>query len=124
LVGIGWAGRTALTEALGPTALPFIFFFPLIALAAWFGGFGPGVLATVLSAAIADYFFFEPLHTWVVYPHERWAFGAFGLAALAILGAIESMHRAKAKLAESRDLLATTFSSIGDGVIVTDDRAG
>jgi PAS domain S-box-containing protein len=121
-VGIGWAGRTALTGALGPTALPFIFFFPLIALAAWFGGFGPGVLATVLSAAIADYFFFEPLHTWVVHPRERWAFGAFGLAAFAILGAIESMHRAKAKLAASRDLLATTFSSIGDGVIVTDDR--
>jgi PAS domain-containing protein len=65
--------------------------------------------------------FFEPLHTWVVHPHEPWAFGAFGLAALAILGAIESMRRAKAKLAESRDLLATTFSSIGDGVIVIDD---
>src|SRR4029079_18418735 len=86
-VGIGWAGRTALTGALGPTALPFIFFFPLIALAAWFGGFGACVLGTVPSDAVADYFFFEPLHTWVVHPRERWAFGAFTLAAFAILGA-------------------------------------
>ena len=56
---LGWIAREALTPALGPTALPFVSFFPAIALAAWFGGLGPGVLAVVLAALAAAVFFVD-----------------------------------------------------------------
>ena len=38
-------------------------FFPAVILSAYLGGLGPGLLATVLGAAVADYFFIEPLHS-------------------------------------------------------------
>src|SRR6202035_5224652 len=104
-VAAGWAARQALTPQIGPTQLPFIFFFPQIALVAWFGGLGPALLASALSAAVADWFYFEPLHSFALQSRDLWAFGAFGLAALAIVLAIESTHRVKAQLIRSRDLL-------------------
>jgi PAS domain S-box-containing protein len=54
-VAAGVALRFALGPALGST-LPYITFFPAIMLAAWFGGLGPGILATLLSLAAAFYF--------------------------------------------------------------------
>lgn len=119
-VVVGWAGRTALTPYVGPTALPFIFFFPLIAVAAWYGGLGAGIASAILSALAANWYFFEPIHDWSFRPLEGWAFAAFGISSAAIIGAIESMHRTRRDLARSRDLLSTTMTSIGDGLIVTD----
>jgi K+-sensing histidine kinase KdpD len=40
---------------------PFIGFYPTIMLIALLVGFGPGLLATLAAAAIAEYFFMEPL---------------------------------------------------------------
>jgi PAS domain S-box-containing protein len=54
-VAAGVALRFALGPALGPM-LPYITFFPAIMLAAWFGGLGPGLLATLLSLAAVFYF--------------------------------------------------------------------
>jgi PAS domain S-box-containing protein len=128
-VVLGWLAREALTPGVGPTALPFIFFFPAAALAAWYGGFGPGALATVLGVATASWFFIEPVHTWSIAKFgDVVALGAFLVSCLFIVGAIEAMHRARARLsraereaASARDLLATTVVSIGDAVIVTDE---
>src|SRR6478672_10425879 len=44
----------------------FIFFFPAVAMATWIGGLSAGLIATVLSVALADYFVIPPLH--VMYP--------------------------------------------------------
>lgn len=43
-----------------PNASPFIVFFAAVMVAAWFGGLGPGLLATALSALISWYFFLSP----------------------------------------------------------------
>src|SRR5258707_185147 len=59
----GWLAREALTPAIGPTADPFIFFFPAVAAAAWFGGFVPGALALVLATFAANWFFLEPFRS-------------------------------------------------------------
>ncbi|MDR3557071.1 MAG: PAS domain S-box protein [Syntrophobacteraceae bacterium] len=40
----------------------FVTFYPAVAVAALYGGFGPGLLATVVSAALADYFWVMPFH--------------------------------------------------------------
>lgn len=39
---------------------PFLFFFGAVMLSAWYGGLGPGVLATILGAVLANFFFFSP----------------------------------------------------------------
>src|SRR5579862_2765735 len=57
--------RYGLDIALGFTQ-PFIFFYPTIMLVALLGGFGPGLFATLISAALADYLFMEPLNSFAV----------------------------------------------------------
>jgi PAS domain S-box-containing protein len=51
--------RLPFQPLLGDTT-PFLFFFPAIMAAAWYGGLGPGLLATGLSALAANYFFMPP----------------------------------------------------------------
>ena len=45
---------------------PFLLYYPAVFCAAWYGGFGPGLLATVLSALCADYFQFEPRFSFAI----------------------------------------------------------
>jgi K+-sensing histidine kinase KdpD len=52
----GWFGNN----------VPYLQFFPAIMVAAWYGGFGPGVLATGLSALAATLFFLPPTARLVV----------------------------------------------------------
>jgi K+-sensing histidine kinase KdpD len=40
--------------------VPYLQFFPAILIAAWYGGLGPGMLATGLSALAAMYIFLPP----------------------------------------------------------------
>lgn len=45
---------------------PFLLFFGAVMLGAWFGGLGPGLLATALAALAADYFFLPPAHSLLI----------------------------------------------------------
>jgi PAS domain S-box-containing protein len=47
-------------RSLLPAGLTYITFYPAVMIMATVGGFWPGVLATLLSALCADYFFLEP----------------------------------------------------------------
>src|SRR5580658_4829538 len=56
--------RYGLDVVVGTTP-PFILFYPTVMLVALLAGFGPGVFATLLSAAITDYLFVEPRNSFV-----------------------------------------------------------
>jgi K+-sensing histidine kinase KdpD len=47
-------------------ALPFLTFIPAMVLSAWAGGFWPGMLTTVLGAAIAEFFWLAPFYSFRV----------------------------------------------------------
>jgi PAS domain S-box-containing protein len=68
IIGVAIAAvlRLALDPLLREEMPLFLFAFPVI-LAAWFGGFWPGLLATALSLAIGDYLFMEPRGTILYY---------------------------------------------------------
>jgi PAS domain S-box-containing protein len=55
----GWGLRVWLDISL-PDEVPFITFYVAVALAGWIGGFGPAVVATLLSAAIAGVLYVRP----------------------------------------------------------------
>jgi PAS domain-containing protein len=125
-VVLGWLGREALTPGIGPTALPFIFFFPAVAIAAWFGGLGPRMLAVALSALAAHWFF-----TIRVAKDGRHIPVSVSISPLKnadgeIIGASKIIHdisdivAAREALVREKELLATTLASIGDAVIITD----
>lgn len=60
-------GATLLMLLLNPyaelTEASFLLFFGAVTVSAWHGGRGPGVVATVLSSLVANYFFIDPLFT-------------------------------------------------------------
>ena len=136
-VVLAWAARAALTPLWGPTGVPFIFFYPAIVVTAWYGRRGPALLAIVLSTLTANWFFVEPRHSfWLSRPSEVVALAAFVIVDLILVGAVELMHGARerlarelgqrlkteAQLAAEKELLTTTLTSIGDAVIVTDEK--
>jgi PAS domain-containing protein len=136
-MALGWAARAALTPLWGPTGSAFIFFYPAIVVTAWYGRRGPALLAIALSTLTADWFFIEPRNSfWLHHPSEAVALVAFVIVDLILVGAIELMHgarerlarelaqrlKAEAQLSTEKELLATTLASIGDAVIVTDEK--
>ncbi len=61
LASVGLAlGFKLLLDPLTIQDTPFLLTFGAIMVSAWYGGLGPGLLATVLAALIADYFFLHP----------------------------------------------------------------
>ena len=51
---VGWAVRSMLAPVL-PSETVYVYFVPAVLVAAWFGGLGPGLLATGLSIIAADF---------------------------------------------------------------------
>ena len=47
--------------ALSRTDFPFTLFLAAVLFGSWFGGIGPGLVATVLAALIGDYYFLPPI---------------------------------------------------------------
>jgi PAS domain S-box-containing protein len=98
--------RWHLMLVLGDRAL-YSTFFPSVLIAAYFGGFWPGLLMTFLCAGIANYFLVEPFFTLGV----KGTGDAVGLILFAITGAFisglyESLHRAQRRVVAEERLRA------------------
>jgi PAS domain S-box-containing protein len=83
----------ALTAWAGPGLPPFITFFPFVLATALFGGFGPGVLATVLAGLAADIWILPPVGRFsVASPVDRLGLALFLVIGLA-LSLTAGLHR-------------------------------
>jgi PAS domain S-box-containing protein len=112
--------RWPLWPVLGPD-FPFLLFWPTVMLCAWYGGLGPGLLATLLSALSANFFLLEPsLSLGVSRPEELLGLALFVALSPVISLLCELLHRANRRAGLERERLQVTLASIGDGVIVTD----
>jgi PAS domain S-box-containing protein len=121
--------RAILSPVLG-AGVPFILFYPAVALAAWFGGFWPGVLSTMLGGFTAWYIFMPPSFSWIVLDSS----GAgqlivFLFSSLFISVLAESLHettrrarQGEIKEREQHEQYRVTLASIADAVIATDAK--
>ena len=99
------AARFALSPALGMNS-PFLTFYPAVILAALYGGLRAGLLATVLSALIVDYFWIEPVGQFTIGSPTDWiTILLFLLACTMISFIIAAMHKARARLVLHQDHL-------------------
>src|SRR5258708_2496169 len=91
---VGWP----LWPVLGD-AVPHMTFFPAVMIAAYFGGFGPGLLATILSAVAANYLLPQQLPSFqATRVNEVAALILFVLVGSIISGLSESLHRARRRI--------------------------
>jgi PAS domain S-box-containing protein len=114
--------RLSMAAVLGEKA-PYVTFFLATAVSAMYGGFGPGMLTTLLGAILAGIY--------VVPPHNSLAFseasdyvglslfvGVAGFMSYQAGRLIKATQRANAL----RELFQQTLASIGDGVVSTDEE--
>ena len=80
-------------------AVPHMTFFPAVMIAAYFGGFWPGLLATILSAVAANYFFTGQLPSFQITDiNDVTALILFVLVGTIISGLCESLHRGQRRI--------------------------
>ena len=111
-----------LSELLRPIILPnpFLLFFAAIAISAWYGGIGPGLLTTGLTVVAASYFSQPPFYAIKLDPLDIVRLMAFSLVALLISSLSEMRRRAVQAAHMQREQLQVMLASIGDAVIATD----
>jgi K+-sensing histidine kinase KdpD len=100
-VAVAFVLRLALQDWLG-REVPFLQFFPAIVLAAWFGGFGPGCVATLTSAGLAVVFVLTPADRVVTTdPADLGALLLFVTIGLAISWVFDRLRETEAALRAS-----------------------
>lgn len=71
----------------------FAFFVPAALVAAWFGGLGPGILATVLGLLLGGFLFLLPRHVfWPLGNRELMAFGIYAVTTAVCVILCEILH--------------------------------
>ncbi len=102
-------------------ATPAVLYLAVIVISAWYGGFGPGALATLVGAVAIVYFFFAPTYSFSVAELRA----LFQIAVFAAIGLLTSYLsgarlRAEERLRQSRDQLAAVLQGVADGITVQD----
>lgn len=100
--------RLTFLQALD-TQAPYLLFYPAVIFAAMYGGLRPGILATALSAILADYFWIEPVGSFVMSKTSTWLSSAIFMLSGAMITWLANavrIARARAYAAETQSLLA------------------
>ncbi len=101
---------------------PFLTLYGAVAIAVWFGGWRPAVLTAFVGFVISNFLFVAPRYHLVLSEAYVWAgFAGYSLSCGLIIYLGEAMRRARHRAEQQKELLATTLTSIGDAVIVTDE---
>ena len=85
--GMGFFLRFIIVHFSGPDLATYITFYPFIMFVAVLGGLGPGLLVTIISALVVDYWFLPPQGTFIL---DRSA-DIIGMALFIIMGVLMSV---------------------------------
>ncbi len=99
---------------------PFLMFFAAVTFSAWYGGFGAGLLATVLSIVTVNHYFLYPAG---VSDIERIDFArllAFLIVVVVISLIQQRQRRMMATMQQSRDQLDIYLRDMANGIMVQD----
>ena len=127
-VAAALAFRFALQDTFG-LKVPYLQFYPAIIAASWYGGLGPGTLATLLCVAAASHFLLPPDGLAVGDPADQLSLGVFAATGLFVAWVNQRLHdaetaqRSSAAMAHTRaERLDAIFNTTIDGIIVIDAK--
>lgn len=108
---VAWGLRAALDPLLASN-VPFITFFLAVAVTGWLGGFGPAVVASALSTAVAWYFFVSKSRDFTIGDvSDAVGLGLFLFMTLAIGSLTAALHTALWRITELRKQIAKLTDS-------------
>jgi K+-sensing histidine kinase KdpD len=76
---------------------PFLLIFGAIMISAWYGGLGPGLLATVAAGLATNYFFLQPTSSFSGFSLETVPFLAFFLEGTLVCLLVEALRAARSR---------------------------
>ena len=100
-VALATATKVMLDPALGGYS-PFVLFSAAVMVSAWFGGMGPALGATILSALLGAFFFFPPRFSFAIASHSdrlRLVVFVMEMALISLLGG--ALHAARRRAEDS-----------------------
>jgi PAS domain S-box-containing protein len=101
--------------------VPFLLSCAIVVLSAWYGGLGPGLIATAISAASDLYFFLPPSATRLSTDVRLVTQVAIFVAIGALISILNARRLAATRaLRSSRDQLAAILQGVADGITVQD----
>jgi len=114
---------TAVTTGLTLLLQPYLrngvmaLFFGSVMFSAWFGGLGPGLVASGLSVIASRYFFFPPIYSLAVHSGDDHAqIVVFSIVTIIISFLIHAQKRTEKALVDSRERLRVTVDGALDAV--------
>ena len=117
--------RLAFKLVLGLEAPHVAFAFAVI-LAAWFGGRGPGLVATALSALSLDWYFLEPIHSLAIaHSQDIWELSLFAASSAIIsllVGRLRESVLARARTEQELRQLVQLIDFSHDAIITMDSE--
>lgn len=99
---------------------PLLFLLPVIAASAVVGGRGPGVFATIISSAAANFFFLGADRGFSVNLSNLYLTGIYAAEGIIVVFIVESVRASRGEVWKEREWFLTTLKSIDDAVIATD----
>ncbi|HWN81429.1 MAG TPA: PAS domain S-box protein, partial [Candidatus Udaeobacter sp.] len=111
--------RLLLDRWLGDN-LPLVTLFGAVAIAVWFGGWRPAILAAALGYLACSYLFMEPRGAFAANAETLIGMIAYLISCTIIIAFGQALRRARARARFESEMLRITLASIGDGVITTD----
>lgn len=120
-VAAALVAKLLVDPALGAES-PFLVFISAVTVSAWYGGIGPGLVATVGSCALSAYVFFPPFYSVVIDdPDVRMRIAVFALEGTLVSVVTEAMHRARRRV-ETRRRSSEILAEVGRALSETMDQ--
>ncbi|MDV2994111.1 MAG: Sensor histidine kinase RcsC [Chroococcidiopsis sp. SAG 2025] len=125
VVMLALALMLGLDSWLGMTKTPFLLFYGAVAIAAWYGGLKPGIVATILSILFSNYFFHYPTYTFIVDLPDLLRLGLFALQGVMVSYLCEELRIAKhrAEIDRQREQKAKAQAEVMQQRLAFLDRA-
>jgi PAS domain S-box-containing protein len=102
---------------------PFLLYFGVVIIATGFGGIGPGVLTTILSAFVCEYFFIAPLNDLNFNASNSIQLLVFVIECLLLIGLSGAVTRASNKVRKTAERFHALVENSADVIAVTDANA-
>ena len=124
---LGTLLRFPLQQILGQS-VPFLLYHPAVLFSAWYGGWRPGILATVLGAIASSFFWMEPEFGFApLTPRTTVQLGLFVIVSSFMTWlmdllhrAIDDLHRMDAQVRDQARRLEQVLASMTDGFMIFD----
>lgn len=104
----------ALDPFLRLTQASFLFFFGAVAVSAFYGGRNPGIVATLFSAGLANYYFLDSQHSWTLSLAGGLRLALFILQGVLISILVGALHTTQAHLRQNFNRLKATEAEVKD----------